>query len=327
MKGILRKVAPDRLSDTKQTQPSTKAKATKPEKTTSRPSSTISNTAGHSQTSSVAAPSATTSEVQQGPSRMKDADALKKLATNATATQKTRSEASRTDKLEVRKVGRNQEALEGAKKMEEKALDQVKEGQVRKSEKTKAMEALRAMRPRLTEEEKAARRKMIAENKAARAEAHDRHNKLRADELVDEVLGSNGRFEQCAVTALPEWPPKVTDEQLRKLHEKAVAWSMSNGFVIVPAESYKRAFVSHAPLSLFPTPFPRQLYRLANTLQPILNSLYMRIAMDDEFMCRVFEGSVNHVDPWQNWLYYYFHHVKRWPNSVSRPHACGQMTC
>lgn len=313
MKGFLKKVAPDRSSENKDKRASMPASIPAGNASTTAPNrASIPGSVATSVTTAKAAEPG----VKQGPSRMKDTAELRKLASNATATQETRSEASRTNQLEVRKVDRSNEGLESAKKLETKALEHAKEGQKRKSKKTRSREAQRANRPNLTTEERAERRKIVEENYAARAEAHDHQNKLRADGLVDEITGANGQFEQCTVTALPQWPPNVTDDQLRKLHEKAVAWSMSNGFVIVPAESYKRAFVSHAPLSLFPTPFPRQLFRLANTLQPILNSLYMRIAIDEEFLCKVFEGSVNHVDPWQNWLYYYYHQVKRWPNSV-----------
>jgi hypothetical protein len=40
----------------------------------------------------------------------------------------------------------------------------------------------------------------------------------------------------------------------------------------------------HAPISLFPSPFPRRLFELAKRLQRIYNVLYARVTLDEEFL-------------------------------------------
>lgn len=172
---------------------------------------------------------------------------------------------------------------------------------------------------RLTEEEQAQAKENRIKSAATREKRKDEINKQRAEALKAELSDNDGNYLENQVTHLPKWPPRLNPSQLDWICHSTIAWSLGNGFCLIPPGYEAVPMVTHAPLSLLPTPFPRRLYQLAKTLQPILNSLYMRIALDDAFLRDVFEGSVNHVDPWQNLLYYYYHQVKRFPASVCHP--------
>ncbi|ODO07992.1 glutathione synthetase [Cryptococcus amylolentus CBS 6273] len=104
--------------------------------------------------------------------------------------------------------------------------------------------------------------------------------------------------------SLPAWPPGLTEHQLAALTTQATTWALSHGFVLLPPSptTPPTATIS-APLSLLPTPFPRQLFDLAVSLQPLYNALYARIALDWEFLDRVMGGSVSKVDDFQGELW------------------------
>jgi hypothetical protein len=219
-------------------------------------------------------------------------------------------------KIKFTKQPIDEETLEMVKKDEE---DAKREGRApKKTRQLKMLEQRRKLRPALTEKDKAERKIWKEEYEVAKAEAKGYYNKVKVDALMDEITWDDGEFIMEEVTTLPEWPPALSKFQLDKLKERAITYANSTGFVIIPPAAESRSIVTHAPLSLLPTPFPRTLFQTAKTLQTILNSLYMRIALDEEFLAKVFEDSVNHVDPWQNWLYYYYRHCQKFPNAVSR---------
>ena len=45
-----------------------------------------------------------------------------------------------------------------------------------------------------------------------------------------------------------------------------------------------------------PSPFPRSAFEAAVKLQPLLNELYARVALDKDFMTKVIGGNVTKVD-------------------------------
>ena len=218
-------------------------------------------------------------------------------------------------KVKLNRQPVDQETLDMVKKDEEDAKREGREP--KKTRQLKMIEQKRKLRPPLTDKEKAARKIWKEEYEIAKAEAKNYYNKVKVDALLDEITWEDGEFIMEEVTTLPEWPPALNKVQLDKLKERAITYACSTGFVIIPPAAENRSIVTHAPLSLLPTPFPRTLFQTAKTLQTILNSLYLRVAMDESFLARVFEGSVNHVDPWQNWLYYYYRHCTEYPNAVS----------
>jgi len=104
--------------------------------------------------------------------------------------------------------------------------------------------------------------------------------------------------------SLPTWPPSLTVEQLDYLLLLSTTYALSHGFTLLPPSSpTPPTHTFSAPLSLFPSPFPRTLYQLAKEIQPIYNALYARIALDWEFLDRVMGGSVSKVDSFQGELW------------------------
>ncbi|THH08983.1 hypothetical protein EW145_g2339 [Phellinidium pouzarii] len=106
------------------------------------------------------------------------------------------------------------------------------------------------------------------------------------------------------------WPPAIDEEQRNKLTLLATTYALSHGLLYLPpADVPPPAPTSaiHAPLALFPAPFPRKLFENVQRLQHIYNVLYARIALDTAFLDTVMgaEG-VAKVDDftrqlWQSW--------------------------
>ncbi|WFD33264.1 glutathione synthase [Malassezia cuniculi] len=114
---------------------------------------------------------------------------------------------------------------------------------------------------------------------------------------------------------MPEWPPEevLEDRRLVALVNAARDYALAHGLVIrAPAKDGAQPpqdTVIHAPLTLLPTPFPRNLFENAKRLQPLYNKLYSRVASDHDFIREVIGGAVARVDDFQRRLYEIFERV------------------
>jgi glutathione synthase len=108
------------------------------------------------------------------------------------------------------------------------------------------------------------------------------------------------------------WPPKLSDEQLAILVANASTFSLAHGLLYLPPgyplDSPPPQAAIHAPLSLIPSPFPKDLFATARRLQRTYNTLYARIAMDIAFLDDIMgaEKGVGRVDDyigtlWRGW--------------------------
>lgn len=114
-----------------------------------------------------------------------------------------------------------------------------------------------------------------------------------------------------ALPALDKWPPTLSDTQLEALTLLATTHALSHGLVYLPVAKIQPPAPTsaiHAPIALFPSPFPRTLFQHAQRLQSTYNVLYARVATDVAFLDRVMgeaEG-VGKVDEftgqlWRRW--------------------------
>jgi len=107
-----------------------------------------------------------------------------------------------------------------------------------------------------------------------------------------------------------EWPPKLSQAQLDELGLKASSYALAHGLLYLPVNPPDGApsDAIHAPIALFPSPFPKDVFLQAQSLQSIYNILYSRIALDIEFLDQVMgaEQGVGKVDEftgqlWRGW--------------------------
>lgn len=103
---------------------------------------------------------------------------------------------------------------------------------------------------------------------------------------------------------LPNWPPNLTEDQQAHLLSLATTYALGHGFTLLPPSfTTPPTSAIPAPLSLCPTPFPRDLYQLALDIQPTYNALYVNISQDTEFLDKVMGGVVSRVDEFQGELW------------------------
>ncbi|KAF8511005.1 hypothetical protein BU17DRAFT_77590 [Hysterangium stoloniferum] len=107
------------------------------------------------------------------------------------------------------------------------------------------------------------------------------------------------------------WPPELTANDLDSLTLLATTYALSHGLLYLPINDSPPPTPTaaiHAPITLFPTPLPRNLFNQARKLQSIYNILYTRVAMDVTFLDKIMgaiEG-VGRVDDfvgtlWRGW--------------------------
>ncbi|KAF9232322.1 glutathione synthase [Melanogaster broomeanus] len=82
-----------------------------------------------------------------------------------------------------------------------------------------------------------------------------------------------------------KWPPSLTDTQLETLTYHATTYALSHGLTylpLAPTQPPSPTSAIHAPISLLP--IPRSLFEKAQGLQSVYNTLYARVATNNEFL-------------------------------------------
>jgi glutathione synthase len=89
----------------------------------------------------------------------------------------------------------------------------------------------------------------------------------------------------------PSYPPKLSPERLSYLLQALTDYSLSHGLTVRPAPSFipeksapNGALATHAPVTLYPSPFPRACWENGRSVQKPYNELYARIAADETWL-------------------------------------------
>ena len=76
---------------------------------------------------------------------------------------------------------------------------------------------------------------------------------------------------------------EVNDPKIRRTAEEAISWAFQHGLVVASGtETAGQVF--HAPIALYPTPFPRDVFEFAKEITPKFAELYDKVSEDDGFM-------------------------------------------
>lgn len=94
----------------------------------------------------------------------------------------------------------------------------------------------------------------------------------------------------------PEYPPKLDDGQTEYLLSNLKDWSIAHGLAVRPATSYvsaeqdpNEALATTAPVTLFPSLFPRICFEQAQSVVRPYNELYSAIASDEAWLKNIVE--------------------------------------
>lgn len=87
------------------------------------------------------------------------------------------------------------------------------------------------------------------------------------------------------------YPPAITPEQEAFLVQSVKDWSIQHGLTVRPPPSFvsqetdpHTALATNAPVTLFPSPFPKSCFDEAQAIQSAYNELYAAIANDEEWL-------------------------------------------
>ena len=99
-----------------------------------------------------------------------------------------------------------------------------------------------------------------------------------------------------AASIYPNYPPSLTPHQHDYLVSNIKDWSILHGLAVRPSASYvaeevdpSRSLATTAPVTLFPSLFPRTCFEEARSIQTIYNELYAAIAADVDWLREVVE--------------------------------------
>lgn len=112
-----------------------------------------------------------------------------------------------------------------------------------------------------------------------------------------------------AASVYPEYPPETINEQNVFLLSSIKNWSILNGLAIRPSPSFispdvdpSGSIAVTAPVTLFPSLFPRSCFEEARAIQKAYNELYAAIARDESWLKEIVEEYVLSQFPSLVWI-------------------------
>ncbi|KAI9762623.1 MAG: hypothetical protein M4579_000241 [Chaenotheca gracillima] len=102
-----------------------------------------------------------------------------------------------------------------------------------------------------------------------------------------------------ATSIYPAYPPRLTPEQSDYLISNLKDWSIAHGLTVRPPATFvspdvdpQGVLAGTAPVTLFPSPFPKACFEEAKSIQTAYNQLYASIANDEEWLKEIVEEIV-----------------------------------
>lgn len=86
------------------------------------------------------------------------------------------------------------------------------------------------------------------------------------------------------------YPPEPASDEEAQIAAQVKDWSIAHGLAVRPLPSLVASSIPHgvlattAPVTLFPSPFPRVCFEQAKSVQSAYNELYASISRDEEFL-------------------------------------------
>lgn len=93
------------------------------------------------------------------------------------------------------------------------------------------------------------------------------------------------------------YPPDLSSAQQKFLVTAVKDWAIQNGLAVRPSPAVisteadsNGVLATNAPVTLFPSPFPKECFEEATALQEIYNKLYAAITCNEEWLGNIVEG-------------------------------------
>ena len=95
---------------------------------------------------------------------------------------------------------------------------------------------------------------------------------------------------------LADYPPPLTPEQQNNLVSTVKDWAIHNGLAVRPNPAFVSkdadthgVLATNAPVTLFPSPFPKSSFQTAVDVQTTYNELYANISRDEAWLGKIVE--------------------------------------
>jgi glutathione synthase len=92
------------------------------------------------------------------------------------------------------------------------------------------------------------------------------------------------------------YPPYLNPAQKEFLVQTVKDWATQNGLMVRPAPTFISkdsnpygVLATNAPVTLFPSPFPKSSFEEAKALQTVYNKLYAAITCNKEWIGKIME--------------------------------------
>lgn len=92
------------------------------------------------------------------------------------------------------------------------------------------------------------------------------------------------------------YPPTLTTAESDKILSTIKDWSIAHGLAVRPPVGFvspeadpHKVLATTAPVTLFPSPFPRVCFDQARAIQKSYNHLYASISQDESFLQEIVE--------------------------------------
>jgi glutathione synthase len=87
------------------------------------------------------------------------------------------------------------------------------------------------------------------------------------------------------------YPPEIYPDQLAYLAYTVKNWTVQHGLTVRPSPTFvsddsnpNHVLATNAPVTLFPSPFPKSCFEHAQSLQTVYNELYAGVSINDEWL-------------------------------------------
>ncbi|KAK2787379.1 hypothetical protein FQN52_007285 [Onygenales sp. PD_12] len=100
-----------------------------------------------------------------------------------------------------------------------------------------------------------------------------------------------------------DYPPPLTSEQQQFLVSTVKTWALQHGLSVKPSPTFiekqldpNGVLATNAPVTLFPSPFPKSGFDHATAIQTAYNELYARISRDEAWLGKIIEELIDADD-------------------------------
>lgn len=96
----------------------------------------------------------------------------------------------------------------------------------------------------------------------------------------------------------PSYPPQPSEKEESFINDTIIDWSLGNGLAMLTPEG-KGVTAVHAPVTVYPSPFPRSGFESALNVQTTFNELYANVSDNTEWLTEALKEYVHDISTYE----------------------------